>query len=363
MLRGRTNRVAAVALGTLCLAVAAMPVQGQGTLDDYRRASTVTARYRDLVVGVIQGDVTWIGNSNRFWYRVSAEGGHEFMLGDADAWQKQPAFDHARLASALSSAAGQQYTARTIPFSGFAIVNGGQAVEVDASGSRWRCALSDYACARAGAASAGAAGGRFGGGGGGGGGFAAGRGNAGGQPITQIVSPDSTLAACIRNYNVAIRPYARGARPAQGGPGGAGGFGGGAPVCAEDRNATLLSIDGSEGDAYQLMSIEWSPDSKKLVAYRRRRATSGSCTTSVSSPPDQVQPKHDTSDLLPEAGRHRSTSNQPAIFDVATKKQTIVDNALFPNPYQISRPCGARTAARTRSSTTSAATGRTACSR
>jgi len=331
MVRAGTNRMAAVALSALCLAAVATPVHGQGTLDDYRRASTVTARYRDLVVGVIQSDVTWIGNSNRFWYRVSAEGGHEFVLVDADAWQKQPAFDHARLASALSSATGQQYTARTIPFSGFAIVNGGQAVEVDATGSRWRCALSDYACTRVGAASAGAAGGRFGGGGG----FGVRSGNTGG-PVTEIVSPDSTLAACIRNYNVAIRPIPHGVQAAatQRGPGG---FGGGRPVCAEDRNAMLLSVDASEGDAYQLMSIEWSPDSKKLIAYRRRPGHDRVVHFVRSSPLDQVQPKHETSNRYLKPGDVLDF-HQPVLFDVATKKQTIVDNALFPRAYQISRP-------------------------
>ena len=56
-------------------------------------------------------------------------------------------------------------------------------------------------------------------------------------------------------------------------------------------NYTLLSTDGSEGDAYQLNSIEWSPDSKKLVAYRRKPGYNRVPYYVQSSPPDQVQPK------------------------------------------------------------------------
>jgi hypothetical protein len=42
-----------------------------------------------------------------------------FMLVDADALSKRPAFDHDRLAAALSLASGQKYTAITLPFSTF----------------------------------------------------------------------------------------------------------------------------------------------------------------------------------------------------------------------------------------------------
>jgi hypothetical protein len=63
-----------------------------------------------------------------------------------------------------------------------------------------------------------------------------------------------------------------------------------------------------------------------------------------SSPTDQVQPKTENTRTL---GGFASTYakpgdrlavNQPAVFDIATKKQIVVDRSLFPNPYAISRP-------------------------
>src|SRR4029078_8255915 len=54
-----------------------------------------------------------------------------------------------------------------------------------------------------------------------------------------------------------------------------------------------------------------------------------------SSPADQLQPKHSVNvyakpgDLL--------ALPQPVIFEVATRPQVVIDNALFPNPYDLSR--------------------------
>jgi dipeptidyl aminopeptidase/acylaminoacyl peptidase len=320
------------------LPIATRDIGAQGTLDDYRRAATVSQRYSRLTVGLVQGGANWIGDSNRFWYRVTVPDGSRFVTVDAQAWTKQPAFDHDRLASALSSAVGERYTAITLPFSTFDYANEGQAIEADANGSRWRCTITDYACTRIGAAQGGGGGGTFGRGGGRGGQGrvgGAGRGNASGPRL----SPDSSLEAIIVNNNVAIRPAAPDSEPTsasgrgEGGGRGARGGRGGAPA---ERDYTLLGFDGTEGDAYQLNSIEWSPDSKKLVAYRRKPGYNRMVHYVRSSPTDQVQPK-DTAIYYQKPG-DVVAFNQPVIFDVETKKQIVVDNALFPNAYQITRP-------------------------
>ena len=324
----------------IALVTAPLSVSGQGTLEDYRRAATVNQRYANLFTGVIQGGVSWIGASNRFWYRVSTAGGSQVVVVDADSWSKQPAFDHARMAQALAGASGGQFTAVTLPVTALAFTEDGRSIEMDANNARWRCSLADYACTRVGQPNAGGDVVGFGRGGGPGG-FGAG-GPQQGTQATEIVSPDSTQAACIKNYNVAIRPFSR-ARPnagRAGGPGAgrAGGPGGGAPtLCADDARAVILSTDGSEGDAYQLQSIAWSPDSRKLVAYRRKPGYNRVIHYVRSSPTDQVQPRYETSNLYRKPG-DLLDFNQPVLFDVTARKQTVVSNALFPNAYQISRP-------------------------
>ena len=329
---------------TLWSTMAVVPVQvfAQGTLEDYRRAASITQRVNvnGLTVGVVNSGPTWVGNSNQAWYRVSVQGGNQFVLVDADAWSKQPAFDHARLATALSAAANAQYTAITLPFQAFEFTNGRQGIEADAGNWRYRCSLTDYTCTRGPIPDdAQGALGRFGGAGRAGGGGGGGRGGFQqlGEGSNAIVSPDSTQEAFIQNYNIAVRPFARqaagGGRGGRGGRGGGGGGGRGGPATP---SFSLLSTDGSEGDAYQLQSIVWSPDSKKLVAYRRKPGYTRLVKYVRSSPTDQVQPK-DTAITYAKPG-DLLAFNQPALFDVPAKKQTLINNALFSNAYQISRP-------------------------
>ena len=97
----------------------------------------------------------------------------------------------------------------------------------------------------------------------------------------------------------------------------------------------MLSFDGSEGDAYQLMSIRWSPDSKKLVAYRRKPGYNRQVHYVLSSPTDQLQPK-DTSIFYRKPGDALDVV-QPAVFDIEPRAQFMVENTLFPNAYQISQ--------------------------
>src|SRR5262245_35190400 len=55
-------------------------------------------------------------SDDRFWYRVSVPGGAEFILVDPARATKERAFDHDKLAAALSTAASGRYTGLTLPF-------------------------------------------------------------------------------------------------------------------------------------------------------------------------------------------------------------------------------------------------------
>ena len=291
------------------------PAVAQGTLEDYRRAATVRQRLEGLTVSVAEAP-TWIDGTNRFWYRRSVTGGNDFVLVDAATQQKQPAFDHAGLATGLSQAVDQEYTALTLPFRTFDYVLDGQAIEVDVGGVRWHCSLTDFDCDGMGEVRAG---------GFGGGGFGRFPGNRNtGEPR---VSPDGRTEAFIHNYNVAIRPAGSGP-PAGGGRGGFGGGGG-----AESAH-TMLSYDGSEGDSYQLGSIQWSPDSKKLVAYRRRPGYQRTVYFVLSAPEDQLQPRLDS--MFYRKPGDVLDLDRPVLFDVERGTGITIDDGLFPNAYRIS---------------------------
>src|SRR5262245_6856064 len=146
----------------------------QGTLADYQRGQGLQAKARGLVVNVPSAP-NWIGESDHFWYSKAVKGGTEFVLVDATAGTKKPAFDHDRLASAISSASGGRYTGLTLPFApalggrgGGAAGRGGagptpgaltfsdgeKTVHFGASGFMYKCTLADYVCTKGEAISA-----------------------------------------------------------------------------------------------------------------------------------------------------------------------------------------------------------------
>jgi len=273
-------------------------VGAQGTAADYLRANGLREKYQNLAVGM-PDSATWIGRTTRFWYRRSVQGGNEFVLVDADTQQKRPAFDHEKLAASLSKLAGRKFTAQTLPFNSISFRDGESAVELRFDGSTWTCKLADYACSKAELT------GTF-------------ERRQPSPPCTPPspddkprVSPDAKWEAFTNNYNIVIR--AAGAKP-----------------------WTHLSTDGSEGNCYELNTIQWAPDSKKLVAYRVIPGYRRMVHYVESSPEDQLQPKS-SSRFYAKPGDVLDL-DQPVLFLVDRKKQLVVDNALFPNPYDITRP-------------------------
>ncbi len=271
----------------------------QVTAADYDRAENLRQRLEGLVVGAPETP-TWI-DSARFWYRKSVRGGNEFVLVNATSLDKRAPFDHARLATALSAAATKRYTPITLPFNTFTFADSARAIEVTVDSVRWRCTLAEYKCAKASRDSVRPLPRQPGGG------------LYGAPPPWDerpIASPDSAREAMVRNFNVFVRQT-------------------GAVTW------TALSTDGTEADAYEWRTLAWSPDSKWLAAYRVRPGFRREVHYVESSPEDQIQPKHSTriynkpGDVL--------DAERPVLFDVASKRQTVVDPALFPNAYDVSR--------------------------
>src|SRR5689334_24450900 len=97
------------ALSAALIFCVAAPSMAQITLADYQRAQSLRQTYESAAVNV-PDTPTWIGTTHRFYYRRSIANGYEFITVDADTQQKQPSFDHARLAESLSKASGHTYS-------------------------------------------------------------------------------------------------------------------------------------------------------------------------------------------------------------------------------------------------------------
>jgi dipeptidyl aminopeptidase/acylaminoacyl peptidase len=307
-------------------------VAAQVTRADYERAAGLRRKYDGLAVNIVDR-ANWIGKTDRFWYRRSVKGGYEFMVADAETLTKKPAFDHERLAASLSTATGKKYSAITLPFMNFTFVDNEERIEFMADASRWKCTLSDYRCEKlapigpsfdrpdnpeeeppseyandvvdgmvdlsvqAQQGTQGQA--QFG------------PGRSQDQEPRAKTSPDGKWEAFIQNYNLFIRPKGQ-------------------------TESVDLSFDGSEGDYYTLSSINWSSDSAHLAAYRVRQGYKRQVHYVESSPSDQLQPKYSSRDYA-KPGDALDIA-QPMLFDLATRKQIVIDNALFPNPYSLSNP-------------------------
>src|SRR5262245_8288170 len=85
------------------------------TASDYDRASRFLAQGVNGMVAGGSVDANWLPDG-RFWYRSTAGSNAEFILVDPARKTRAPAFDHTRIAAALSSASSQSYTAQQLPF-------------------------------------------------------------------------------------------------------------------------------------------------------------------------------------------------------------------------------------------------------
>src|SRR5688572_23783137 len=105
-------------LATLAVTMTPLALAAQITAADYERATGLRERFEDagLVMNLAEAPV-WLP-SGRFWYRTSVPGGNAFVLVDPAAPTKRPAFDHARLATAISSPR-RAYAATRLPFTTF----------------------------------------------------------------------------------------------------------------------------------------------------------------------------------------------------------------------------------------------------
>lgn len=90
----------------------------------------------------------WIAGSDRFWYRVRTRAGFQFVLVDPERNTQAPAFDHERLAQALSGARGRAVNPADLPFDTLEFDQDGATVTLDGASGRWHCDLTSYTVAQ-----------------------------------------------------------------------------------------------------------------------------------------------------------------------------------------------------------------------
>ena len=192
------------------------------TAADYARAERfLGANTDDLVLG---GTVSpsW-SEDGRFWFRNRTPEGEENVVVDPDGRSRARAFDHPRLASALSAAAGSSYQPLALP-EGELDLDAGTAVFADDERG-FACGLDSYRCEEL----------------------------PQDPSRAEVVSPDGSKVAFIQGHDLWVRDLATG-------------------------QETRLTLDGEEDFGYATNNagwarsdrpvLAWSPDSRRIATFQ-----------------------------------------------------------------------------------------------
>ena len=207
------------------------------TVEDYQRAeSFLSPNTRALM---LNGSVApnWFEDS-RMWYRNTINKGVEFIIVDAEKKTRKAAFDHQRIANAISNK-DTTYEALNLPFRSFKYIKNGRSISFDIDNKTYTCNLRNYRCTSNIKEKA-----------------ATGDNSPRARYLrerTRVLSPDGKQAAFIRDYNLWVRD-------------------------ASNKKERQLTFDGVEEFGYATNNagwtkgpgpvVLWSPDSKKIATFQ-----------------------------------------------------------------------------------------------
>jgi dienelactone hydrolase len=216
------------------------------TAKEYERAEKFMSYHTEPFIDAGTVRPNWFG-AEKFWYLSSTAKKNEFILVDPEKKTRVVAFDHRKLADALSATTGNTYNADKLPFQSIAFSADGKFILFTAEAKKMKYdpvsgqVSADEGVVAAATTATAAPAGRFGGGG-------------GGRAALEILSPDRKKAAYIRDWNLWIREV------------------------ATDKQ-TQLTTDGSKDFGYATDNagwksserpvLKWSPDSKKIATFKQ----------------------------------------------------------------------------------------------
>jgi dipeptidyl aminopeptidase/acylaminoacyl peptidase len=274
--------------------ISIFPAPAQMSSDIYKKADDLAKNTADKV---FYGNVrpAWIGKTNSFLYENLTPDGTQYMIVDAEKLSKKKAFNQEKFASAFKAATGKKAEPGKLPIRNVVFSDKLGSFAFTYDNYNWICNLKNYEIIKREKVTD--------------------RSRPGGwdwgfrDELTKdsVKSPDKKWAAFIKNYNVYIRSL-------------------------DDKKEYQLSFDGALGEYYSSF-IKWSPDSRKLAAYRLKPAEKHMIYYIESSPEDQLQPRHYSyeyqkpGDAVPQ--------KYPQLFDIESKKHIKVDDTQIPNQYSI----------------------------
>ena len=178
-------------------------------------------------------DPEWIDSGDGFWFREETAGGSRYRRVDSGSGEDVVAFDHVRLAAALSRASGVPYDGDRLDLDDLSFHEGGEPFTFTMAGDTWSCDLDIYVCTRSETPVS--------------------------EPPDVVRSPDGRWDAFVRNHDLWLRDVAEGTERRltdDGEPG----YGYGATLPSPLASAGLAEPDRPV--------VHWSPDSRRFLSCR-----------------------------------------------------------------------------------------------
>jgi dipeptidyl-peptidase-4 len=277
----------AATVAALCgLGFSAHAQQGrQYTAEDYAQAERFMQYNLNPLVYHGVDKPEWLADG-RFWYRDFGPDGLTYMLVDPAKKTKGPAFDHSKLAAAMTAVRGDgtAFQRRLFSIEDFTLADGDRTVMVTAGGTRMRCDLSGAGrCAsiETPAPAKGGTGRR--------------------SKPTSLISPDKTKAAFLRDNNLWVTDLTTGAETQLTTDG------------VKDYGYATDNAGWTHSDAPVLL---WSPDSKKIATFQQDQRKDGEMyLVPVSNGHPALEAWK-----YPLPGDANVTMIERVVIDVATKK-------------------------------------------
>jgi dipeptidyl aminopeptidase/acylaminoacyl peptidase len=195
---------------------------------DYQRAERMLGSFTNPLVLRASVRPMWL-DAGRFWYRNTMADGEEYVLVDPAVRSRERAFDHQRMAAALSAAADTTFAPMTLPISAIEFSADRRTVTLAVGQARYECETSGTSCIALPA-----------------------------EPSTPpvdnaVVSPDGRRAAFIRDHDLWVVETGSGVE-------------------------TRLTTDGVDDYGYATNNagwtksdrpvLVWSPDSRRIATFR-----------------------------------------------------------------------------------------------
>ncbi len=204
-----------------------VPDEPEVTAEDYERASQFLSWHLNRKLFRSSVEPNWV-DDDQFWYRVEIPEGRKFYHVNPAAGQREPAFDHERLAGVLSDEMETRIRPYNLPFNSFEYGYELRSIRFYRNGNIWSCDIVIYRCEESE--------------------------NKRKRISNSVDSPDGAYSAFIRDYNLWVYDH------------------------REEKELQLTS-DGEAYYGYATNSqgwtrgdnpiLLWSPDSRRIATFQQ----------------------------------------------------------------------------------------------